>query len=455
MRGDIDLQPDDMLARRAVGRLGRALQRPIAAFKSTSPKVEGEAGSVGSSGADQTLLAEEIENDSVQLTGQGLIPATTTLNIQNTLDFEKWPVFRILGKAGNVLPGAEVPAELGKEEFVKMYSTMVQVQAMDDIFYNAQRQGRISFYMQNAGEEGIHIGSAAALTNDDVILAQYRELGVLLWRGFGLQQAADQCFGNVKDLGKGRQMPVHYGSKELNFQTISSPLATQLPQASGVAYALKLSKKEAVAVTYFGEGAASEGDFHAAINIASTLDAPCIFFCRNNGYAISTPVKDQFRGDGIISRAAGYGVHAVRVDGNDMVAVYKAMKEAKAIALAENRPVIIEAMSYRRGHHSTSDDSTRYRSLSEIEHWHKELDPLTRVRNYMQDQGWWNDEDEQNLRDSERLKALDALTTAENRDKAPFNELFQDVFRDMPPNLIKQRAELIEHMEKYPEHYKA
>lgn len=443
-----------MLGRRALGRLGRGTQRYGLAWKSSSPKAEEENGSLGSKMGDQTVLAEEIENDSVQLTGQGLIPATTTLNIQNTLEFEKWPVFRILGKEGNVLPGAEVPAELGKEEFVKMYSTMVQVQAMDDIFYNAQRQGRISFYMQNAGEEGIHIGSAAALTNDDVILAQYRELGVLLWRGFGLQQAADQCFGNEKDLGKGRQMPVHYGSKELNFHTISSPLATQLPQASGVAYALKLSKKQAVAVTYFGEGAASEGDFHAAVNIASTLDAPCIFFCRNNGYAISTPVKDQFRGDGIVSRAAGYGVHAVRVDGNDMVAVYKAMKEAKAVALAENRPVIVEAMSYRRGHHSTSDDSTRYRSLSEIEHWHKELDPLTRVRNYMQSQGWWDEEDEQNLRDQERLKALEALGVAEKRGKAPFNELFQDVFRDMPPNLIKQRAELIEHMEKYPDHYK-
>lgn len=420
-------------------------------LKSTRAQSEAEG---GPNAASISPSAEEIEDDSVQLTGQGLLQATTTLEIVNTLDMEKWPVFRILGKQGNVLPGAEVPTELGKEEFVKMYSTMVTVQAMDDIFYNAQRQGRISFYMQNSGEEGIHIGSAAALTNEDVILAQYRELGVLLWRGFGLQQAADQCFGNVKDLGKGKQMPVHYGSRELNFQTISSPLATQLPQASGVAYALKLSKKQAVAVCYFGEGAASEGDFHAAVNIASTLDAPAIFFCRNNGYAISTPVKDQFRGDGIVSRAVGYGVHAVRVDGNDMVAVYKAMKEAKAVALAESRPVIVEAMSYRRGHHSTSDDSTRYRSLSEIEHWHKELDPLARVRNYMQDQGWWSDEQEQNLRDQERFKALEALTTAEKRGKSSFTELFQDVYKDMPPHLIKQRAELIEHMEKYPEHYK-
>lgn len=120
----------------------------------------------------------------------------------------------------------------------------------------------------------------------DVIFAQYRELGVFLWRGFTLQQAADQCFSNEADLGKGRQMPVHYGSLALNIQTISSPLATQMPQAVGAAYSLKRKHLDAVAVCYFGEGAASEGDFHAALNFASTLDAPIIFFCRNNGYAI-------------------------------------------------------------------------------------------------------------------------------------------------------------------------
>lgn len=117
-----------------------------------------------------------------------------------------------------------------------------------------------------------------------------------------MQQAADQCFSNAADLGRGRQMPVHYGSKELNFQTISSPLATQLPQAVGVSYAMKNAKKNNISIVYFGEGAASEGDFHAAMNFATTLECPMIFFCRNNGYAISTPVKDQYRGDGIISR---------------------------------------------------------------------------------------------------------------------------------------------------------
>ena len=427
---------------------GRRMARSVRVKSTVTAPIEASSSSLSST-------ALELEDDSVQLTGQGYLPVTNKLEIVNTLDLEKWPVYRILGKEGKLLGDAQVPADLDQEKITSMYKSMVRVQAMDDIFYNAQRQGRISFYMQNSGEEGTHIGSAAALTNDDVILAQYRELGVLLWRGFSLQQAADQCFSNEKDLGKGRQMPVHYGSAELNYQTISSPLATQLPQASGVAYALKLSKKNAVAVCYFGEGAASEGDFHAAVNIASTLDAPAIFICRNNGYAISTPVKDQFRGDGIVSRAVGYGVHAIRVDGNDIFAVYEAMKEAKEVALRENRPIIVEAMSYRRGHHSTSDDSTRYRSLSEIEHWQEHLDPVTRLRTFMEERGWWDGDQEQNLRDAERVAVMDALTTAEKRPKSGFVELFQDVYKEMPPNLIKQRKELVEHMKKYPDEYRS
>jgi 2-oxoisovalerate dehydrogenase E1 component alpha subunit len=224
-----------------------------------------------------------------------------------------------------------------------------------------------------------------------MVFAQYREMGVLMYRGFTLQQLADQCFSNESDNGKGRQMPVHYGSKELNYQTVSSPLTTQLPQAVGAAYAMKLSKKPTISMCYFGEGAASEGDFHAALNFSATLEAPIVFFCRNNGYAISTPVKDQFRGDGIVSRAAGYGMHAIRVDGNDLFAVHQAVSAARELALKKNCPVLIEAMTYRGGHHSTSDDSTRYRDASEIKYWQDHFDPLVRFRAYIESKGSCND----------------------------------------------------------------
>lgn len=315
-----------------------------------------------------------------------------------------------------------------------------------------KRQGRISFYMQAAGEEGTLIGSASALKPQDVVLAQYREVGVLLWRGFTVQQCADQCFSNEKDLGKGRQMPVHYGIRELNFQTISSPLATQIPQAVGVAYGLKQTSKDAVGIVFFGEGAASEGDFHAGMNFATTLEVPMIFFCRNNGYAISTPIKDQFRGDGIISRAQGYGMRAIRVDGNDLWAVRAATMEARKIALEHSCPVLIESMSYRRGHHSTSDDSTRYRDASEINAWAEQC-PVKRFRKYLERNDWWSEENEQSMRDEERKEVLKALEIAENRPKPAVSELFTDVYDKKIPILVEQERLLHEHIAKYPQHY--
>lgn len=334
-----------------------------------------------------------------------------------------------------------------------MYQMMVRIQNLDDIFYNAQRQGRISFYMQANGEEAIHIGSAAALSPNDMVFAQYREQGVLLWRGFTLQQTADQCFSNESDRGKGRQMPVHYGSRALNYQTISSPLATQIPQAVGAAYAKKLLKEDSISICYFGEGAASEGDFHAALNFASTLDVPMVFFCRNNGYAISTPVADQFRGDGIASRAAGYGMHAIRVDGNDLFAVKAATEAARKLALEKSVPVLIEAMSYRQGHHSTSDDSTRYRSSEEIKMWQDEQDPVDRFRKYMESKGWWNAEQDAALRDKERSAVLHAMETAEQKAKPALPLMFVDVYNEKPHHIVKQEQELLEHISKYPDQY--
>ena len=158
------------------------------------------------------------------------------------------------------------------------FTGMTLLNSMDRILYESQRQGRISFYMTSYGEEGTHFGSAAALRDDDLVFGQYREAGVLMYRGFTLEQYMSQCYGNVDDIGKGKQMPVHYGSKELNYVTISSPLATQMPQAVGAAYAFKRERTGRAVICYFGEGASSEGDAHAALNFSATLDCPVIFF---------------------------------------------------------------------------------------------------------------------------------------------------------------------------------
>lgn len=323
---------------------------------------------------------------------------------------------------------------------------------MDKILYESQRQGRISFYMTSTGEEATQIGSAAAGTLEDVIYAQYRETGVLLWRGYTLVEFMNQCYGNHKDTGKGRQMPIHYGSRKLNFVTISSPLTTQLPQAVGTAYALKRSGKKTCVICYFGEGAASEGDAHAAFNFATTLSCPIVFICRNNGYAISTPSTEQFNGDGIAARGPAYGMKTIRVDGNDVLAMYHATKVARDLCIDEGRPVLIEAMTYRIGHHSTSDDSTAYRSSDEIDQWNRST-PLIRFRDYLQSVGLWCEQRDRELNKSVKNSVLLAFAEAEKELKPCWKEVFTDVYRTMPKHLCKQMQSMESHVAEFGKHY--
>lgn len=371
----------------------------------------------------------------------GSIPLTSDLRfVEGKVDSNnKIPCYRTLDASGNELPDASVPHPMDEALAHRLYTCMAKLQVMDTLFYEAQRQGRFSFYMTSSGEEATIVASAAALELEDEIFAQYREQGALLWRGFSLQQFADQCYGNEREMGKGRQMPIHYGSRELHFQTISSPLATQLPHAVGAAYALKLQGEERVTAAYFGEGAASEGDFHAAVNFAAVLKAPTLFICRNNGYAISTPSTEQYAGDGIAARGKAYGVPAVRVDGGDARAVYNATKEARRIALEESSPVLLEAMMYRTGHHSTSDDSSRYRTAEEMSGW-RARDPVIRFRTWMQQQGWWDERREQTVRREMRQEVVAALEAASKVPKPPLSALFTDVYSQMPKHLEEQMA---------------
>jgi 2-oxoisovalerate dehydrogenase E1 component alpha subunit len=334
-----------------------------------------------------------------------------------------------------------------------MYKAMVTVNTLDNIFYDAQRQGRISFYMTGYGEEATTVGSCAALDFNDVLFPQYREQGALYWRGFSLQMFANQCFSNHSDLGKGRQMPVHYGSKALNIQTVSSPLATQIPHAAGAAYALKMEGKENVTLAYFGDGSASEGDFHTGMNFAATLSCPVVFFCRNNGYAISTPTNEQYKGDGIISRASGYGIPSIRVDGNDLLAVHDATAAARKMALESGTPVLVEAMSYRGGHHSTSDDSTRYRESSEIQDWADTNNPLTRSRKMLEQKNLWDADQEAELKVSARKEVLAALSIAEKQKKPAASQLFTDIYDKPTEAQLDQMEYWAAHTAKYADQY--
>ncbi|KAK9291858.1 hypothetical protein L1049_019808 [Liquidambar formosana] len=380
----------------------------------------------------------------------GMVAFTSEMSFISESPKERAHCYRVLDDNGQPIIHQNI---VNEEVSITMYAHMVTLQIMDTIFYEAQRQGRISFYLTTNGEEAINIASAAALTIDDLIFPQYREPGVLLWRGFTLQEFANQCFGNKADYGKGRQMPIHYGSNKHNYFTISSTIATQLPHAVGAAYSLKMEKKDACVVTYFGDGGSSEGDFHAALNFAAVMEVPVIFICRNNGWAISTPTSDQFRSDGVVVKGKAYGVRSIRVDGNDALAIYNAVHAAREMAISEHRPILIEALAYRVGHHSTSDDSTKYRPANEIEFWRTSRDPVTRFRKWIESNGWWSGEAESELRSSVRKELLHAIQFAEKVEKPSISNIFTDVY-DIPPlNLCEQEISLRETIKRYPEDY--
>jgi 2-oxoisovalerate dehydrogenase E1 component alpha subunit len=210
----------------------------------------------------------------------------------------------------------------------------------------------------------------------------------------------------------------------------------------------------AIAACYFGEGAASEGDFHGALNIAATRDCPVIFMCRNNGFAISTPTTEQYRGDGIASRSIGYGIDSLRVDGTDIFAVYEATKEARRRALeGGGRPILLEFMSYRVQHHSTSDDSFAYRTRSEVESWKTRYNPITRLRKWLERKNLWDETMESKTKSEIRKAMLQELTTAEREKKAPLISIFTDVYAELTEEAEAQRQELRRLMLKYPQEY--
>lgn len=361
------------------------------------------------------------------------------------------PTLKVLDSQGQAIDGAQLP-DIDEALAVKIYDTMAFIRVFDERMVASQRQGRISFYMTCKGEEAAITGSAAALSDDDMIMAQYREQAALRFRGFSTPNFMNQLFSNAKDLGKGRQMPIHYGSNELNYMTISSPLATQIPQAAGYAYGQKMAGKDALTICYFGEGAASEGDFHAGLNMAAVLKCPTIFYCRNNGYAISTGTEEQYAGDGIAPRGVGYGIETIRVDGNDLLAVLLATQTARKFALEHNKPVLIEAMSYRLGAHSTSDDPSGYRSKEEEDLW-AQIDGVLRFKTWMVAQGWWDEDKDAALYEKYRSEVLSELKVAEKIGAPALEELVTDVYDDIPKHLQQQLSDLKTHIAKYPDAY--
>ncbi len=324
---------------------------------------------------------------------------------------------------------------------IKGYKTMLLTRIVDERMFTLQRQGTISFAMQSAGEEACAVGSAAALDLQDWLYPQYRESGILFWRGFTILEYVHQMFGDCEDLILGRQMPNHFGSRTLNVVQVSSPIGTKIPHAAGCAYAMKFFKEPSVTVCYFGEGASSEGDFHAGLNFAAVRKAPVIFFCRNNGYAISTPASRQFASEGISPKGIGYGITTLKVDGNDFFAVYDSITQAKKHCLEGKGPVLIEAITYRMGAHSTADDPSLYRSEDEVEAW-KDKCPLKRLKSYLEQQSLWTPSQEQEWIEAITQEINQAISKAKETAKPPLKSLIDHVYFEVPAALHEEFEEL-------------
>lgn len=336
----------------------------------------------------------------------------------------------------------KIEPDLSNEQLTKLYYYLVLVRTLDQKCMNLQRQGRIGFYVPCIGQEASHIGSAYALKPEDWIFPAYREPGAILIRGYPLVKFISQLIGNSNDPQKGRQMPNHFGDKSVNYVTPSSPVATQVPQATGAAMASKILGDKNVVLVFFGDGATSTGDFHAGMNFAGVFQAPVVFVCQNNQYAISVPVRKQTASMSIAIKANAYGFEGVRVDGNDILAVYRAVKDAVDKARSGKGPTLIESVTYRMGPHSTSDDPTRYRDAAEVDEW-KKRDPVERFRLYLSKKNLLSEKEDQAIRERAAKEIDDAVTIAEKFTPPTVESMFEDVYASMPWNLKEQMDEAV------------
>jgi len=333
--------------------------------------------------------------------------------------------------------------EIPKDELKRLCRLMVLTRNLDIRGLQLQRQGRIGFYIGCLGQEAAQIGSGYALKPEDWVFPAYRELGTALQRGVTLKQLMNQYFANAEDLEKGRQLMNLFGVKAVNFVTGSAPIATQIPHAVGVALAAKIRGDPIVTLAYFGDGGTSENDFHTGMNFAGVYKTPTIFFCQNNHWAISVPVEKQTASETIAIKAKAYGFEGVRVDGNDILAVYRTTKEAVDKARKGGGPTLIEAVTYRMGPHSSSDDPKKYRTEQELEEWQKR-DPIIRFRKYLEKKRIWSETDEKKAQEDANKQIDEAVAYAEKLPKPALETLFTDVYADMPWNLEEQLRELRE-----------
>lgn len=322
--------------------------------------------------------------------------------------------------------------DLPPETLAWLYETMVVTRDLDGEFVNLQRQGELALFASCRGQEAAQIGAAACLRKTDWLFPQYREIGAFLVRGITPAQIAAVWRGKWHG---------GLGFTDKCVAPIAIPIGTHGLHAVGAAMAAQRLGEDSVTLAFVGDGATSAGDVHEALNFAAVYRAPCVFLVQNNQWAISVPVSAQMAGPSIAHRAIGYGIPGVRVDGNDVLACFAVTAEAAQRARDGGGPTLIEAVTYRMGPHTTSDDPNRYRSREEVQQW-AARDPIARYRTYLQSAGVWTERLEERVRArSKRLRAdvRDAVVGAEDFDVA---EVFDAVYHDITPDLAAQREQL-------------
>jgi 2-oxoisovalerate dehydrogenase E1 component alpha subunit len=355
---------------------------------------------------------------------------------------------RVLGE-DNKAVGPWDP-KLDSDTLRKMLRDMVTVRIFDDRMYRSQRQGKTSFYMKCTGEEAIAVAAQTALTQEDMHFPTYRQQGLLISRGYPLTEMMNQIYSNKGDKLKGRQLPIMYSDRAHGFFSISGNLATQFPQAVGWAMAAAIKGDSRIAMGWVGDGATAEGDFHSAMTFAAVYNAPVVLAVVNNQWAISSfsGIAGAERAT-FAQRAVGYGVAGLRVDGNDALAVYAAVKWAADRARANGGPTLIEFFTYRAEGHSTSDDPSGYRPTNEAKLWPLG-DPIERLKAHLVAIGEWDEE-----RHVAMTAECDAAVRAAQKEseklgilpeqgKDGIETMFDDVYAEVPWNLAEQREAALE-----------
>jgi len=327
---------------------------------------------------------------------------------------------------------------------------MVLTRIFDARMWQIHRQGRITFYMESKGEEAVSIAQAMALRPGDMCFPSYRNQGIFLYRGMKLVEMMCQCLSNTKDMCKGRQLPIMYHSKKANIFSISGNLATQVPQAVGWGMASAIKGEDHIAASWLGDGSTAEADFHYALTFAAVYQAPVIINVVNNQWAIST-----FQGTAggqrrpFAARGLGLGIPGIRVDGNDLLAIYAVTLWAAERARRGGGPTLIELVTYRGGAHSTSDDPSKYRPKDEWSHFPLG-DPVERLKQHLIAGGHWSDKQHEEMEEELKAEVLAAWKEAQTygtMTEGPFLDpgtMFDDVFAETPDHLESQRRRMLE-----------